>query len=150
MKTIDDLNSRLQQVSIKVISDEKLKVSVKQNSFTAGFVNLPDRTFYNVQRTSKNLFKLFGGGLGLNSELLNIVFPHFNIHRIIIPYEDIKLETIVDKWRRLGIVSPYGDARVDKQIVLALSEINMKDVEKYRQVIKQKAQSLQLSLFAGG
>lgn len=143
MHNIDELNSSLQQVSVKPVSAEKLRINIKQNSFVAGFINLPEKTFYSIPRTSKNLFRLFGGGLGLNSELLNIVLPTFNINRIIIPYEDTRLETTVDKWRRLGIVSPYGNSRVDKQIILSLDEINMKDTDKYR-IVKQQTQ---LSLF---
>ena len=144
MKSIVELNSRLYQTSVKPISEEKLKVIIKQNSFTAGFINLSERTFYNVPRTSKNLFRLFGGGLGLNSELLNIILPNFNINRIIVPYEGVELETTVDKWRRLGIVSPYCNEKVDEQIVLALSDINLIDIDKYRPIIKPQTQ---LTLF---
>jgi hypothetical protein len=144
MKNLVELNSRLFQTSVKPISEEKLKVTIKQNSFVAGFINLSEKFFYNVPRTSKNLFRLFGDGLGLNSELLNIVLPYFNISRIIILYENTELETTVDKWCRLGIVSPYCNEKVDKQIILALNEINMKDADKYQQIIKQQNQ---LSLF---
>lgn len=145
MHNINELNPRLHQVSVKPVSEEKLRINIKQNSFVAGFINLPERTFYSIPRTSKNLFRLFGGGLGLNSELLNIVLPTFNISRIIIPYEDTRLETTVDKWRRLGVASPFGNARVDKQIILSLDLINMKDTDKYTPPIKQQQQ--QLSLF---
>ncbi len=143
MKNIIELNSRLFQTSIKIVSEGKLKVIIKQNKFTAGIINLYEKTFYNSPRTSKNLFRLFNG-LGIGSELLNIVLPYFNISTIIVPYEGTELITTVDKWRRLGIVSPYCNENVDKQVVVSLKDITMNDVEKYRQTIKPQTQ---LTLF---
>ena len=145
MKNIIDLNSQLFQTSVKPISKDKLRVIIKQNSFIAGDIILSEKTFYNVPRFSHNLFHLFGSpGLGLNSELLNIILPHFNINRIIVPYQGLEFETTADKWRRLGIVSPYCSQTVDKQIILSMDLINMNNAEKYRQTIKPPTQ---LNLF---
>lgn len=140
------LTPQLHQTLLKPISDNEIKIIIRQHNFTAGKIILDKRLFLNVPRSSKNLFRLFGGGLGINSEILSVILPFFEIDRIRIPYQDELLETTVSKWRTLGIVSPFGNERVDKQIILSLREINMTDIKKYSVIENRKED--QLSLFA--
>lgn len=143
MKTIDQLNSKLFQTSVKEIDPNRIKVIVQQNKFSAGTVNISERTFISAPRSPKNLFRLFGDGIGLDAEILNVILPFYAIEKILIPYQDTVLETTPDKWRKLGIISPYCDQRVNKQIILALKKITLEDSKNYQPM---KPQS-QLSLF---
>jgi len=139
-----ELDSQLFQTLIRPTTDPDIRrIFVRQNNFIAGDVHLSDLAFLSCQRSAKNLFHLFGTpGLGINAEILNIILPYFNIDRIVIPYQDIVLETRSDKWRKLGIISPYCNQAVDKQVILSLDKINLE--EEYE--IKEQ----QLNLFSGG
>jgi hypothetical protein len=114
----------LNQVKLKFDSNI-IKISVKQNNFIAGRIILSRKIFQSAKREPKNLFRMFNNSLGINSEILNIVMPHFGIEIIEIPYLDEILRTTSNKWITEGIVSRYCDATVDKQILLPLSKINM-------------------------
>ena len=115
----------LKQVSLRTLDRNTIKVSVKQNNFIAGRIILSRKIFQSAKREPKNLFRMFNNSLGINSEILNIVMPHFGIEIIEIPYLDEILRTTSDKWITEGIVSRYCNATVDKQILLPLSKINM-------------------------
>ena len=109
------------QIRIVPISDSESKIFIRQHNFISGILNLEKRIFYCVPRTSKNLFHLFGGGLGLNVEILHLD----SFDKIMLRYNSEMLTTYRLKWIEKGIVSPYGDHRVDSQIILPLSEINL-------------------------
>ena len=120
------------QIRIQELTHTIIRVIVKQNNFVAGEVDLRERIFYSIPRSTKNLFHLFHGdkgGLGLNEELL--MLDSFDIIKI--KFNDSILITSKRKWLTLGIVSPYCNSTVDKQIIMKLSEININDVEKYEQ-----------------
>ena len=109
-----------------------MDVYVRQNHFKAGVIDLNKKVFISVERSPKNLFRLFRDpGLGLNAEILEIILPRFGIERIQIPYLGKILETTASKFRALGIVSPFSDGRIDKQIILSFDLISMIDAEKY-------------------
>jgi hypothetical protein len=115
----------LNQVSLKTLDSNIIKVSVKQNHFIAGRIILSRKIFQSAKREPKNLFRMYNNSLGINSEILNIVMPHFGIEIIEIPYLEEILRTTSNKWITEGIVSRYCDTTVDKQILLPLSKINM-------------------------
>jgi hypothetical protein len=131
----------LNQVSLKTLDSNTIKVSVKQNNFIAGRIILSRKIFQSAKREPKNLFRMFNNSLGINSEILNIVMPHFGIDIIEIPYLEEMLRTTSHKWITEGIVSPYCNAVVDKQILCPISKINMERTEIYERNMEQ------LSLF---
>ncbi|MHB8339145.1 MAG: hypothetical protein ACYDEE_17150 [Ignavibacteriaceae bacterium] len=122
---------KLLQTRIRRLPD-RIEVYVRQNHFKAGVIDLNKKVFISVERSPKNLFRLFRDpGLGINAEILEIILPRFGVERIQIPYLGKILETTASKWRVCGLVSPYGDDRIDKQIILSFDLINMVDAEKY-------------------
>ncbi len=130
----------LLQTQIRRLPD-RIEVFVRQNHFKAGTIDLNKKVFVSVERSPKNLFRLFRDpGLGINIEILDLILPRFNIEQIQIPYLGNLLKTTVCKWRALGVVSPYGDDHIDKQIILSFDLINMADTEKY--AIKTEEPSL--------
>ncbi len=130
---------KLLQTRIRRLPD-RIEVYVRQNHFKAGVIDLNKKVFISAHRTPKNLFWLFGPSLGINAEILEIILPRFDVERIQIPYLGKILETSASKYRALGLVSPYGDDRIDKQIVLSLLQMNMDNVDKY--LIKEPEPSL--------
>ena len=99
---------------------DEVKIFVNQNNFFAGIINKEKRIFYHVPRSAKNLFHLFGfDGLGINEEIL--LRKDFDVIKV--KYQDKILVTNRLKWLNKGIVSPYCNSIVDKQIILNLSEI---------------------------
>ncbi|MGA7721851.1 MAG: hypothetical protein WCA84_11830 [Ignavibacteriaceae bacterium] len=124
----------------------RVEVFVRQHNFHAGTIDLINRTFTSVSRSSKNVFRLFGGGLGLNSEILFIILPYYSIETIIIPFEGRLLKTLADKWRTLGITSPFCNDAVDKQIILSFDLLNMDDANKYAETVSVRKPNYQLAL----
>lgn len=138
----------LTQTSVRSVNRGSVKVIVKQNHFTAGIIYINKKIFANAPRSSKNLFKMFGGGLGLNAEILHIILPFYQVEKIIIPYQGTNIETTPEKWRRIGIVSPFCNEAVDKQIIMPLDEINMNGIDNYNvNYHGYQKQNNQLSLF---
>ena len=118
------------QIRIQKLTHTLSRIIVKQNNFVAGEVDFTERIFYSIPRSTKNLFHLFGEpGLGINEEIL--LLDSFG--RIKIKFNDKILTTTREKWLNKGITSPYCDSRIDKQIIIKISEINLQDVEKYEQ-----------------
>ena len=109
------------QIRIAPIRDLEFKIFIRQHNFLSGIINVEKRIFYCVPRTSKNLFHLFGGGLGLNVEILHLE----TFDKIVLRYNSEMLTTYRLKWIEKGIVSPFGNHKVDSQIILPLSEINL-------------------------
>jgi hypothetical protein len=134
----------LNQVSLKTLDSNTIKISVKQNNFIAGRIILSRNIFLSAKREPKNLFRMFGNSLGINSEILNIVMPSFGIEIIEIPYLDEVLRTTSNKWIAEGKVSPYCNELVDKQILLALSKINMDHLIQINDSYLPKIQQLNL------
>ncbi len=114
-------NNLLEQTKSRFISPYREKIWLTVNNFTAGDINHLTKTFHCVPRSWKNVFNLFGGGLGLNAELLS----RYDFDFIEIPFADTILRTTKEKWIRCGTLSPFSNHRVDKQIILPLSQINM-------------------------
>ncbi len=94
-----------------------------------------ESTFKTVKRTRKNIFHLYGGGLGCNEELL-VLLKNLGIEFIEIPYCNEPLRTTVDKWLRQGVCSPYTSEKLDQQIILGLSKITLDDNLQPQRVIK--------------
>jgi hypothetical protein len=91
--------------------------------------------FQTVKRTRKNVFRLFGGGLGINEELL-VLLKNLGVKYIVVPFCNKNLKTTVDKWLIEGVRSPYNSGKVDQQIILGLSKITLHDNEPPQRVIK--------------
>lgn len=130
------MKEQFSQIYTKELGSNIMQIFVKQNNFLAGEVDKTERTFYSIPRSNKNLFHLFHGaegGLGLNEEIL--FMKNFDVIKV--KFCDKILTTSRLKWLCCGIVSPYCNQIVDKQIILKLSEINLNDVEKYQPSEKQ-------------
>ncbi len=124
------------QIYTKKLGANILQIFIKQQNFLAGEVDLNEGVFYSIPRSNKNLFHLFHGaegGLGINEEIL--LRTDFKMMKV--KFCDKILTTSRLKWLNCGIVSPYCNKIVDKQIILKLSEINLKDVEKYNPTKEQ-------------
>ena|ERR1035437_1015395 len=107
----------------------KICLYIKVNNFHAGDIILNKSTFLSIKRTAKNIMRMFKGSLGINSEILN----NYNFEFIEIPYEGTILRTTRKKWINEGVVSPFSNSRVDQQILLPLSKINMENANIYEQ-----------------
>lgn len=130
------MKAPLSQIYTKELGLNIVQIFVKQNNFLAGEVDKSEGVFYSIPRSNKNIFRLFHGaegGLGLNEEIL--LRTDFDMLKV--KFCDKILTTSRLKWLNCGIVSPYCNHIVDKQIILKLSEINLKDIEKYKPSIKQ-------------
>ncbi len=120
----------LSQIRLQLIAPNLQRIIVKQNSWTAGEIDLTERIFYSIPRSHKNLFYLFHGdegGIGINQQIL--MMSSYDLIKI--KFCDKVLTTFRLKWINKGIVSPYCNQSVDKQIILKLSDINMDDAEKF-------------------
>jgi hypothetical protein len=133
----------LKQVKLKFDSNTII-IFVKQNKFIAGRIILQQKIFQSAKREPKNLFRMYNNSLGINSEILNIVMPHFGIEIIEIPYLQEILRTTSQKWITEGIVSPYCNAVVDKQILLPFSKINMDHLIQIKDSYLPKFQQMNL------
>jgi len=96
------------------------------NSFKLGTLHPDTLIFRLVPRSEKNVFGLFGRGLGINRELLNYL-KEKEYKFIEIPFEDKLLRTTVTKWIKRGITSPYASSKIDRQVILSVDQINMSD-----------------------
>ena len=102
-----------------------------------------ESTFQSVKRTPKNIFKMFNG-LGLNKEMLNLLF-RMGIRFIEVPFCSQILKTTITKWLRKGIPLPqqYCSEKVDEQLILPMKALNLdEDIP-----INTLAGNEQLSLF---
>jgi len=95
------------------------------NSFKWGTIFPSESTFQLIPRSKKNVFNLFNG-LGLNEELL-FLLNEMGVKYIEIPFCGETLKTTVKKWLKLGIRSRYSNEKVDRQIILRLSDINLSE-----------------------
>jgi hypothetical protein len=112
---------------IQRIKEGKICLYIKVNNFHAGDIILNKSTFLSIKRTAKNIMRMFNGSLGINSEILN----NYNFEFIEIPYEGTILRTTRKKWITEGKVSPFSNSKVDQQILLPISKINMEHLEIY-------------------
>ena len=134
------MTTALSQISLQNLSDSLIRIIIRQNHFIAGDLDTIERIFYSIPRSEKNLFYLFGEpGLGINEEILLLD----SYHTIKVKYNDSILTTTRRKWLNKGITSPYCNSTVDKQIILALNEINLTDAGRY-----ELAKTQQQELFA--
>lgn len=97
-------------------------------NFRWGTIIPSKSTFQLVPRTSKNIFKLYGDSLGINSDALNLL-AELKITYIAGTLNDKPFRVKVSKWLRLGIRSPYSGENVDPQVVLKVNEIFADDEE---------------------
>ena len=111
------------QIKLKRINNSETKVFVNQHNFYAGIINSNSRVFYHTARSSKNVFNLFGGGLGINEDIL----LRKDFDKIVVKFNNETLTTTRLKWLKKGIASPYCNAEVDKQIILQLDKITLDD-----------------------
>ncbi len=126
------INETLSQIKLVEIEPGLLRVHVRQNQFTAGEIS--NGIFYSAPRSVKNLFKLFGEPrLGINEEIL----LRTDFSKIKVKFNDKILTTTRLKWLNLGIVSPYCNQSVDKQILMKLTDIDLDEVEKWEPEEKQ-------------
>ena len=134
------MTTALSQISLQNLSDSLIRIIIRQNHFIAGDLDTIERIFYSIPRSEKNLFYLFGEpGLGINEEILLLD----SYRTIRVKYNDSILTTTRRKWLNKGITSPYCNSTVDKQIILALNEINLTDAGRY-----ELAKTQQQELFA--
>lgn len=110
-------------------------------TFKMGTVFPSESTFQLVPRSKKNIFQIFNG-LGLNEELL-INLIEMEIKYIEVPFCGEMLKTTTKKWLQQGIRSRYSNEKVDRQIILRLSDINLSESHS----IQSLALDNQLSLF---
>jgi len=90
--------------------------------FRWGEIRSHKSTFLLVPRTKKNIFYLFGGGLGINTQLLEL------LDKLQIQFIEGKLsgkyfKVPLKKWIEKGKKSPYKSDFVDPQTILDLKEI---------------------------
>ena len=120
----------LSQIRLQKISSKIIRVIVRQNNFIAGEIDLTERVFYSVPRSTKNLFYLFHGdegGLGICEEILHL--DSFDIIKI--KFNDKILTTTRKKFLTKGILSRYCSSNIDRQVILKLSNINLDDAADY-------------------
>jgi len=124
MKTIDKLNSELlHTVGTQIrLSDNR----IYWKDFCWGTIHTDTSTFQVVSRSERNVFGLFGRGLGINAEALYLL-QELGITYIEIPFEAGLLKTTVTKWLARGITSPYASSKIDRQVILSIDQINMSD-----------------------
>lgn len=96
--------------------------SVYWKNFKWGTIYPSESTFQLVPRSSKNVFRLFGNGLGINSEALELLIE-LKITFIEGTLNGKPFKVKVDRWIRKGIRSPYSNEKVDPQIILKLEDI---------------------------
>ena len=112
-------------------------------NFKLGTLHPDTLTFLLVPRSEKNVFGLFGRGLGINRELLNYL-KEKGYKFIEIPFEDKLLKTTVTKWISFGIKSPFVSDKVDQQVILSLDKINLDKMDTHKVSSTQEQLSLQL------
>lgn len=95
-----------------------------------------ESTFRTVERSRKNIFRMFNG-LGINEELL-IILRDLNIKYIEVPFCGEILKTTVEKWLSKGIKSPYCSEKVDRQLILRLDRINLDDATPTRKITENQ------------
>jgi hypothetical protein len=114
----------LSQIYEKHLHNGRIIVFTRINHFKLGEIDIATSTFYCVARASKNILRSLNG-LGLNKELLS----NYRFEFIVIPFENKIFTTTREKWLKKGVISPYDNNVVDKQIILPLSEINLSEEE---------------------
>jgi hypothetical protein len=114
----------LSQIYEKHLHNGRIIVFTRINNFKLGEIDIASSTFHCVARASKNIYRSLQG-LGLNFELLS----NYRFEFIVIPFEGKIFTTTREKWLKEGIISPYDNNVVDKQIILPLSEINLSEEE---------------------
>ena len=115
--------------------------SIFWKNFKWGEIISEKSLFRVVPRTQKNVFKIFNG-LGLNEEIL-FMLRDLRIKFVEVAFNGSILSTTVEKWIREGIRSRYADDRVDRQLILPLTKLNLDETK------PQLNQVTQLNLFQG-
>lgn len=120
------------QLYTKKLKNGRIIIFSSINNFKCGELDYQTSTFHSVPRSTKNLFRIYNG-LGLNAYLLQ----HFDFIFIEIPFNGNTLRTTKEKWLREGKASKYSNDKVDSQIILALSKINLDPTEPKQVTNKQ-------------
>jgi hypothetical protein len=120
------------QLYTKKLKNGRIIIFSSINNFKCGELDYQTSTFHSVPRSTKNLFRIYNG-LGLNAYLLQ----HFDFIFIEIPFNGNTLRTTKEKWLREGKASKYSNDKVDPQIILPLSKINMEELIQFNEDINQ-------------
>ncbi|MBK6913008.1 MAG: hypothetical protein IPH11_04830 [Ignavibacteriales bacterium] len=115
--------SFVNQLIEKQLRNGRIAIYTKVNNFKCGELDLNDSTFYCAHRSSKNIMRMFNNGLGINEQILSL----YNFTFIVIPFNDSVLKTSRIKWLKEGILSPFYNTSVDRQIILPLNKINLQE-----------------------
>ena len=83
-------------------------------------------TFSLVPRTKRNIFHLYGAGLGFNSQALELL-DKLNIQFIEGRLSGKPFRVSVKRWIEKGIKSPFTKGNVDPQTILRLIDIFPED-----------------------
>jgi len=83
-------------------------------------------TFSLIPRTKRNIFHLYGDGLGFNSQALELL-DKLNIQFIEGKLSGKPFRVSVKRWIEKGIKSPFKQGNVDPQTILKLTDIFQED-----------------------
>lgn len=100
--------------------------SIYWKNFRWGTIIPSQSTFELVPRTSKNLFRMFGDGLGINQEALDLL-RDLNITFIKGTFNGKPFRVKVFRWIQKGIRSRYSNEKCDLQVILRLKDIFSND-----------------------
>jgi len=105
--------------------ETQIKISgnnIYWKGFKWGTIYPSESTFQLVPRTKRNIFHLWGGGLGFNSQALQLL-DKINIKFIEGKLSGKPFKVPVKKWTEKGRKSPFKSDSVDQQTILDLEEI---------------------------
>lgn len=111
------------QAQIKLTNNQ-----IYWKNFRWGTIIPSESTFELVPRTSKNLFRMFGDGLGINRDALDLL-SELKITYIEGTLNRKPFRVKVDNWIRKGIKSPFSNDKVDPQIILRLKDLFSEEPE---------------------
>ncbi len=96
--------------------------SIYWGDFCWGKIIFDKSIFSLVRRTKRNIFHLYGDGLGFNSQALELL-DKLNIQFIEGRLSGKSFRVSVKSWIEKGIKSPFTSGNVDPQTILKLSYI---------------------------
>jgi len=120
----NNISTAFSQIYEKHLHNGRIAIYTKINNFKAGELDLTASTFYCAPRTSKNIMRMFNS-LGINCDIIT----RYDFKYILIPFNNTELKTTRLKWLNHGIVSPFGNSKVDKQLLLRLTDINLLETQ---------------------
>ena len=126
---------KFEQIKVKIKSQNEAKVYLDLPHFKypklLGTLYRDSKIFRTIPRSYNNLFHLFGQpGLGINSEILS----RLNFDFIEIPYNNEVLKTTRAHFIKHSIPSPFVSGRVDKQLILKISDFYLPTPEQPKEI----------------